>query len=172
MCSILNLFLCFFFFWYGFMPFLFLFFLFLRKCTIALYYSYLFILYLWKRNLKHFLFWNCKISCLGIGPGFSFSSQAVIPGNCNLVLYHYSKTMRSGTAPFLFVCMKSTQLYWNRKWTAAVVYTRARIQAHMKTPTQTLTVTKITTAPTGFTNTDNKDCSLHLSGLEFGKSVL
>lgn len=40
--------------------------------------------------------------------------------------------------------------------------------AHEDTDTQTVTVTKITTAPTGFTNTD-KDCNLHLSGLDFGK---
>jgi len=116
------------------------------------------------------LCWNCKIICLGIWARFSFFSQAVIPGNCNLVLYDYSETMRSGTAPLLVVCMKSTQLYWNRKWTAAVVYTRACTQAHMKTLTQTLTVTEITSA--GFTNTENKDCNLHLSCLEMGKRCL
>lgn len=44
--------------------------------------------------------------------------------------------------------------------------------AHEDTDTQTLTVTKITTVLTGFTNTDSKDCNLHLRGLEFGKSVL
>lgn len=39
--------------------------------------------------------------------------------------------------------------------------------------TQTLTVTKITPAPTDDTDTHTtKDCNLHLGGLEFGKSAL
>lgn len=44
--------------------------------------------------------------------------------------------------------------------------------AHEDTDTQTLTVIKITTVPTDFTNTDNKDCNPHLSDLELGNSVL
>ena len=52
-----------------------------------------------------------------------------------------------------------------------VVYTQACMQMHMKTLTHTVTVTKITTAPTGFTNTD-KDCNLHLSGLDFEKKKM
>ena len=41
--------------------------------------------------------------------------------------------------------------------------------AHEDTDTQTLTVTKITTALrlVSHTHTDNKDYNLHLSGLEF-----
>ena len=78
----------------------------------------------------------CKIICLGkLGQVFfRFSSQAVIPGNCNLMLY--SKTMRSGTASLLFVCMKSTQLYWNRRRTAAgCVYTGMYTGTHEDTDT-------------------------------------
>lgn len=63
-----------------------------------------------EKKLKSIFFLLKMYNNLGIGPGFC-STRAVIPGNCDLVLYHYSKVMHSGTVPLFFVCMKSTQLY-------------------------------------------------------------
>lgn len=169
MCSILNLFFGLFLVWFHafLVSFFFLFFFFKKMYNcIILFISFYFVPL--EKKLKAFLCWNCKIICLGIGPGFRFllklSFLAIVIKCCTIT----PRRCVQGPLPSSLCVWRALSCIEIGNGLRQVVYTRACIQAHMKTLTQTLTVTKITTAPTGFTNTDDKDCILHLSGLEFG----
>lgn len=116
-----------------------------------------------EKKVKSFFFclfvffcWNCKIICLGFGPGFcsllQLSFLAIVIYSCTIT------PRRCVQGPFPSLCVwRALSCIKIGNGLRQVVYTRACMQAHMKTLTHKLsTVTKITTALTGFTNTDNK----------------
>lgn len=140
MCSILNLFLvCF-----GMVSCLSRFF-FLKKMynCIILFISFYFVP-LKKKNKAFFLCLNCKIICLGIGPGFcsliKLSFLAIVIIRCTITPRRCVQGQRR--LPSSLCVWRALSCIKIGNGLQQVVYTRACMQAHMKTLTQTLTVTK------------------------------
>lgn len=130
-------------FWYGFMPFSFLFF----KENVQLHYIihiFLFCTFWKKKNKAFFLCLNCKIICLGIGPGFcsliKLSFLAIVIIRCTITPRRCVQGQRR--LPSSLCVWRALSCIKIGNGLQQVVYTRACMQAHMKTLTQTLTVTK------------------------------
>lgn len=97
-----------------------------------------------KKNKAFFLCLNCKIICLGIGPGFcsliKLSFLAIVIIRCTITPRRCVQGQRR--LPSSLCVWRALSCIKIGNGLQQVVYTRACMQAHMKTLTQTLTVTK------------------------------